>query len=65
MKEIVDECNPFNMDRPSVVHASAKSTTGSPFGSLSMEVMQDFVSAVKDDFQLLYPDLCPMPPCPE
>ena len=65
MKELVNESNPFNMDRPPVVHVSAKSATGSPFGSLSKAVMEDFVSAVRDDFQLLYPDLCPMPPCPE
>ena len=56
METIVSECDPFNMERAPVKHSSHRST-GSPFSSLTVERMEDFVASVKTKFAMLYVDV--------
>ena len=57
LKELMVKCDPFNLERAPVTDFSHK-PRGSPWDGLTMEMMEDFIQAVKLEFELLYPSSC-------
>ena len=59
MEELVNGCDPFNLDRDKVtfVEKSSRSLLGSPFAGVEEKDVKRFVNRVKTKFMLLYPDM--------
>ena len=53
MESTIKEVDPFNMERAPIQHSNHRSS-GSPFSSLTVKTMEEFVASAKENFAMLY-----------